>query len=107
MLRRVLLAALVCLAVWASEQPCVAVTAPSTAGLHSFDGHTGTPARATDVWQSAGAVVTVQAWQLHGHRAEIPATTPAPAARPRHAASPAFLRPPPAASHTFDLPLLI
>ena len=107
MLRRVLLAALLCLAVWASEQPSGAVTDPSTADLHSFDGHTRRPARSTDVWQSAGAVVAVQARQLHGHAAETPAPTLSSAPRVRHATAPAFLRPPPAAPHTFELPLLI
>jgi len=107
MLRRVLLAALVCLAVWASGQASGSVTASSSAtGLHSFDGHGGHPARSTDVWQSAGAVVTVQAHRLHGHPAVIPAATPAPTPRVRHAVSSASRRPPPA-PHMFDLPLLI
>ena len=107
MLSRVLLAALVCLAVWASEQPGGAVTAPSTADLHLFGGHTGTPACAADIWQSAGAVVTVHASRLHEHAADIPAATLVFAPFVRQAASPAFLPPPPAAPHTFDLPLLI
>ena len=135
MLRRVLLAALVCVAVWASGHRSEAVAAPPTVGvlngavaapsavgvmkdavadsagraahLGPLDGHAGNPARSTDVWQSARAVVAVQTWRLDGHPADIPAATPAHAARVRRAASPAPRRSPPAAPHTFDLPLLI
>ena len=107
MLRSVLLAALVCVAVWASGHRSEGLAAPSTTFLHTLDGHAGNPARSTDVWQSAGAVVAVQTWRLPGHPAEIPATTTAHAPRVRRAASSAPRRSPPAAPHTFDLPLLI
>lgn len=107
MLRRVLLAALVCVAVWVSGHRSEGVAAPSATFLQPLDGHAGNPARSTDVRQSAGAAVAVQTWRLPGHPAEIPATTPAHAPRVRHAASSAPRRSPPRAPHTFDLPLLI
>jgi hypothetical protein len=107
MLRRVLLVALVCVAVWASGHRSEGVAAPSTTFLHPLDGHAGNPASSTDVWQSARAVVVVQTWRLPGHPGEIPATTPTPAPRLWRAASPAPRRPPPAPPHTFELPLLI
>jgi len=75
--------------------------------LRPVDGHAGNPAGSTDVWQSAGAAVAVHSWRLDGHHAEVPAVTPAHASGGRRTASPAPRRAPPAASHTFDLPLLI
>ena len=107
MLRRVLLAALVCVAVWVSGYGSETLAVHATAGLNSFDGHAGNPVRSTDVWQSAGAVVTVQAGRLHVHPAEVPVATLALAPRARYAASPAHRRPPPATPHTFEPPLLI
>lgn len=120
MLHRALLAALVCLAVWASGHrsdgnaipwsvdgvPDVAVTeAPGP--LPAVDGHAGNPARSNDTWQNAGAIVVVQTPRLDGHHADVAAGAPANASRVQHAAAPTSRRAPPARSHTFDLPLLI
>jgi hypothetical protein len=121
-LRRVLLAALMCVVAWASGHPSGAAAAPSVRGvtndaatdsaghathLRPLDGHAGDPARSTDVWQSSGALVVVHTWRLDGHHAEIPAVAPAHGSGVDRAASPASRRSPPAPPHTFDLPLLI
>jgi len=121
-LHRVLLAALVCVAVWASGHQSGSAAVPSVRGvtngavtdsaghashLQPLAGHAGNPARSTDVWQSAGAVVAVPTWRLDGHPAEIPAATRSRTSRMRRAASPASRRSPQATRHAFDLPLLI
>ena len=122
MLRRVLLAALMCVAVWASGHRSGATAAPSVRGvingavtgsaghaahLRPVGGPAGNPARSTDVWQSAGAAVVGHTWRLDGHDTEIPAVTPTHASGVPRTAPPAPRRSPPAPPHTFDLPLLI
>jgi hypothetical protein len=111
MLRRVLLATLVCVAVWAwGPGPETHVAAVSTSHLahpRSFDGHSSEPARSTDVWQSAGAVVAVHTWRLDGPDADLPAAAPHRASHSSRTTSPALRRSPPSPPHTFDLPLLI
>ena len=122
MLRRVLLAALVCVAVWASghrSSPGVAAvsnhgttcgTVTDSTGhlahLRPLEGRAGDPAHSADAWQSAGAVVAAHTWRLDGHHAELSSAAPSEGASAPSTRSQAR-RVSPVPPHTFDLPLLI
>ena len=111
-MRRVLLAALMCVAAWASGYRDTAAPpsfdgARHVAHIRSLDGHAGDPAPATDVWQSARAAVVVPGWRLDGHHADLPAAAPARASRLAITTPATPGRSPSARPHTFDLPLLI
>jgi hypothetical protein len=120
-LRRVLLAALMCVAVWAwgyrsgvdAASPvrgmlsAVTDSAGHAAHLRRCDRQAGNSAPSTDVWQNAAVVVAVHTWRLDGHHAAVTVATPSHAARAPQATSPALRQSPPAPPHTFDLPLLV
>ena len=114
MLRRGLLAVLLCVATWALADRTIAQTADSPAPSWtrvsaSLDtSQTGDPShQQEEAWRQASVPLTVSGWRLHVPSAELTAVPARYAAVAARGAEPPRSRAPSVALHLHTIPLLI